>query len=150
MATTRCGNAGNNILDGGAGNDTLRGGLANDLYLFGLGGGQDTLYDYDATPGNIDTLRFGAGIAPADITFARSGSDLVLGINGNTDQVTIQNWGSGNASRIERIEFDDGTMWNAAYLQAQVLTTHPVGTNGNDVLAVWDGESDVALHGMGG
>ena len=123
------GDWGNNILNGGAGNDTLMGGAGNDVYLFNLGGGQDTIWDTDTTPGNTDTIRFGAGILPADITFSRSGGDLVLGINGTADQLRIGYWGYNNAYRIERVEFADGTVWDAAYLQTQVSSLPIAGTN---------------------
>jgi Ca2+-binding RTX toxin-like protein len=128
------GDTGNNTLDGRTGNDTLKGGAGNDIYLFNLGGGQDTISDYDATVGNVDTLRFGAGIAAGDITFSRNVNDLVLGINGTADQVKIQDWGSGDYYHIERVEFADGTSWDAAYLQAQASATPIIGTTGNDIL----------------
>jgi len=141
------GDSGNNTLDGGAGNDTLQGGAGNDTYLFNRGGGQDTISDYDYTAGNIDTVRFGAGIATGNITFNRSGRDLVLSINGTTDQLKIQNWASGDYYRIERVQFADGTLWNAAYLQAHAITKL-TGTSGNDTLS-GDSESDM-LDGRAG
>ncbi|TAF12967.1 MAG: LysM peptidoglycan-binding domain-containing protein, partial [Nostocales cyanobacterium] len=55
---------GNNYLDGGTGNDSLYGGSGNDIYIFKKGDGQDTIYDYDTTSGNTDTIRFGTGINP--------------------------------------------------------------------------------------
>ncbi|PPK76523.1 Ca2+-binding RTX toxin-like protein [Methylobacter tundripaludum] len=128
------GDSGNNTLDGGAGNDTLQGGAGNDTYLFNRGGGRDTISDYDYTAGNIDTVRFGAGIATGNIIFSRSGNDLVLSINGTTDQLKIQNWASGDYYRIERVQFTDGTVWNAAYLQAQFSAIPIIGTTGNDSL----------------
>lgn len=36
----------NDILTGGAGNDTLNGGAGNDTYIYNLGDGQDTIYNY--------------------------------------------------------------------------------------------------------
>jgi len=56
------------------------GGVGNNTYLFNLGGGQDTISDYDPTSGNVDTLRFGAGIKANDIVFTQNRSDLVLSI----------------------------------------------------------------------
>ncbi|MDI1278940.1 calcium-binding protein, partial [Methylobacter sp.] len=117
---TLFGQEGNDTLDGAIGNDSLQGGTGNDTYLFNLGGGQDTIYEADSTAGNVDTVRFGAGIAAGGITFSRSVNDLVLGINGTSDQLRIQSWSSGNAYRIERVEFADGTVWDAAYLQTQI------------------------------
>ncbi len=126
------GGAGDDTLDGGMGSDTLLGGSGNDVYLFDAGGGQDTISDTQGA----NVVRFGAGVLPASITFARSGMDMVLGIAGSTDQVTIQNWGANSASRIERIEFADGTIWDAAWLQAQIPATIS-GTAGDDTQVAW-------------
>ncbi|KJZ37687.1 calcium-binding protein, partial [Pseudomonas fluorescens] len=61
--------AGNDQLEGGTGNDTLNGGTGSDVYLFALGDGQDILNDDTAFySGNVDVLRFGAGISASDIT----------------------------------------------------------------------------------
>ena len=142
------GGTGNDSLDGGAGNDVLRGGGGNDIYLFNLGDGQDTIHDSDTTAGNLDTIRFGAGVSASDITFTRNGNDLLLGINGTSDQLRIQNWGNGDTYRIERMEFADGTTWDVATIRNQIpaVTT---GTNGNDYLQSWTGLNDTLL-GMGG
>ncbi|KLD70010.1 hypothetical protein Y886_42710, partial [Xanthomonas hyacinthi DSM 19077] len=69
-ADTLQGDAGNDHLDGGAGNDVLAGGSGNDVlvggggsdtYRFDLGGGQDTVSNYDSSQGRLDALQFGAG-----------------------------------------------------------------------------------------
>ncbi|MCK9395813.1 MAG: hypothetical protein M0Q44_09510, partial [Methylobacter sp.] len=146
---TLFGQEGNDTLDGGIGNDALQGGAGNDTYLFNQGGGQDTIHDIDSTAGNVDTVRFGAGIAVSDIAFSRSGNDLVLGINGTSDQLIIQSWGSGNAYRIERVEFADGSAWDAAYIQSRISALPIVGTNGNDYLNGWADSNDT-LQSMGG
>ncbi|WP_031435808.1 calcium-binding protein [Methylobacter tundripaludum] len=143
------GDSGNNTLDGGAGTDTLEGGSGNDTYLFNLGSGQDTVYEGDSTSGNVDTVRFGAGIAARDITFSRSGNNLVLSINGTTDQLTVQNWGYGDYYHIERVQFADGTAWDAAYLQAHIPVPTLAGTVGDDTLSLWKSESGT-LQGMEG
>lgn len=111
------GGLGNDTLDGGNGNDTLDGGAGNDVYLFNQGGGQDLLYDGDATAGNSDTIRFGAGVVANDVSFAIQGADLVLSIAGTTDQLILQKWGWGNDYHVERVEFADGSVWDDAYLQ---------------------------------
>jgi Ca2+-binding RTX toxin-like protein len=63
------GNGGNDILAGGTGDDYLQGGYGNDVYQFNLGDGQDVIFDIDYTTGNVDTLRFGAGMAVNDAVF---------------------------------------------------------------------------------
>ncbi|MHB8149271.1 MAG: VCBS domain-containing protein [Desulfobulbia bacterium] len=139
----------NDTLSGGTGNDQLIGGTGNDTYLFNLGDGQDAIIEYDSTAGNLDTLRFGAGIAASDISFSRSGYDLILGINGSSDQVRIVGWGNRDGDRIERVEFADGTAWDAAYIQSQIAAIPNIGTDGDDALYVWSGE-EVILQGLGG
>ena len=148
------GEAGHDVLDGGAGNDYLAGGPGNDTYLFGKGDGQDTIFDEDDTAGNMDTIRFGEGIAPDEIMLSRSGYDLVISINGTDDQLIIQNWGAGEACHIERIEFtpppdseEDGVVWDAEQIRALIPLL--VGTEGDDALFAWEGDAG-PLQGMGG
>ncbi|MEH2503386.1 Ca2+-binding RTX toxin-like protein [Bradyrhizobium sp. AZCC 1578] len=79
------GQAGEDTLTGGLGNYTLQGGLGSDTYVFNLGDGQDTILDYGAGSGEINTLQFGSAIAPAQVSVKQSGSgDLVLSITGTT------------------------------------------------------------------
>ena len=133
------GNAGNDILDGGTGDDYLVGGTGNDSYIFNRGNGQETIFDDDSTAGNTDTIRFGSGILPSDITFTRSGYDLILGVKNTSDQLTIHGWGVMQAYRIERIEFADGTVWDAAQIQTRIPVI--VGTANDDTLFAWEGDA---------
>lgn len=95
---------GDDTFDGGAGNDTVAGFDGNDVYWFDTGFGQDTLIDTDATGGNQDIVRFGAGITPASVTVSSSGMNLVLARS--VDTVTVQNWFASDADKIERVEFN--------------------------------------------
>lgn len=139
------GGLGNDTLDGGAGNDVLVGnlmdnygsgyGAGNDTYLFGIGDGQDVIHDFDTTGGNLDKIVFKAGVLPADVQAIRSGLHLVLKINGTTDQVTVNNFFSGDGAAgwaIEEVRFTDAssTVWTLNDLKASVL----VGGSGNDTL----------------
>lgn len=150
---TLIGEAGDDTLSGGTGNDLLQGGGGNDTYLFTRGDGQDTLTETAGT----DTLRFGAGVLPADITFTRSGMDMVLGITGPStgsgqapDQITIQNWGANNASRIERVEFADDAsiVWDLSYLRAQISNVI-TGTPDGDSQTAWFDQNTV-MQGLAG
>lgn len=98
-ADTLQGGNGNDTLDGGAGNDILAGGVydtwngnytgsGSDSYLFGRGDGQDTVWDNDATAGNLDAIILKAGVAPAEVLLTRAaGSNhLVLSISGTSDK----------------------------------------------------------------
>src|SRR5207244_119709 len=103
------GGPGDDLLGGGPGDDTLIGGAGNDTYLFGRGSGHDTIVEDDATAGNVDTVQFSADVAPSDVAVTGSGDDLVLSINGSTDQLTVQAFFLDAAHQIEQVSFDDGT-----------------------------------------
>ncbi|MGP1677854.1 MAG: putative Ig domain-containing protein, partial [Burkholderiales bacterium] len=118
LANTLTGNSGDNLLSGGAGND---------VYVFNAGFGLDTVVDSDASAGNVDIIRFGSGIAPAEVTAARDGQDLML--TRGSDSVTVQNWYASDADKVEQVEFADSTMWNAAQLRA-MTNLAPVVANG--------------------
>jgi len=144
-----------NTYEGGVGNDTLNGTSRADLYLFNLGDGADTVIEpgaiYGQPAAQVDVLRFGADIAPADLTVSRSGADLVLSHVNGTDRVTFKNWfnnsGGSTNFQVERVEFADGTLWTNAELSVRGLQV--VGTDGADTLTSLSGYSNV-LNGLGG
>jgi Ca2+-binding RTX toxin-like protein len=105
------GGAGNDGLDGGLGNDTLVGGLGNDTlvgdkgndtYLFARGDGQDTLVDKDSTWFNSDLLKI-ANAKSNQLWFTRTGNNLNIAIIGTTDKVSILDWYTSSANRLEKI-----------------------------------------------
>lgn len=145
---TLSGGAGNDLLDGGLGNDALQGGSGNDVYRFNLGGGQDTIFD-DASTLAGDSLVLGVGINPADVVLTRSDYDLVLTINGSSDQLTLQNFGGGRTYQIEQIQFSDGTVWQLTDLYAQLAKLPIVGTKGEDTLFAW-ADAPNTLQGLDG
>lgn len=138
------GSGGNDRLEGGRGKDYLQGDSGNDTYIFNLGDGQDTLYNFDSDEyyngvTSIDKLIFGAGITAADITFFNVGNsteDLVIGIKGTTDSITVQYYfNSSMAYELDAIEFADGTVWDKAAISVLARVNMRVqGTVGGDVL----------------
>lgn len=138
------GGNGADLLDGGFGNDNLEGGIGNDNYVFGTGYGQDSIYDYDSTAGNIDTLTL--DVLPSDITLQRTGNDLVLTLANAVDQVTVRDFFAGANYRVEQIKFVDGTIWTYADVYQQPLQI--IGTEGNDTLYGIGGTD--TLSGMAG
>src|SRR5213592_1482468 len=120
------GGAGNDTLDGGTGNDFLNGSSGDDVYLGGSG--QDSVFDFS---GN-DELRLAAGIAPEQVERIRpdGSDDLLLHVLGSSDEVRIANWFSAPSFQLERVVFDDGTVWDAA----TAGSLRRLGTEGNDVL----------------
>lgn len=135
---TLAGLAGNDIYVGGLGNDTLNDNstTSNDVYRFGRGDGQDTLTD---AGGSADRIEIGAGVSSSQLTQTRSGNNLVLGISGTTDTLTIVNWYASTANRIEEIRLTDGgTVTPAA---AGGLTTVKFGADAPTRTLAWRGVS---------
>jgi Ca2+-binding RTX toxin-like protein len=106
-----------NVLEGGRGTDLLRGGAGSDTYRYQLGDGADTIVETGAS--GVDRIVLGAGIGTGDVAVVRQGQNLVLQFSTPGDQITIGNWWSGGAaSAIERLEFDGGTVWDSAAIEA--------------------------------
>ena len=117
---------GDDVLNGGLGDDMLDGGNGDDTYIFNLGDGNDVIKD---SRGN-DTLRFGAGITADNITIEANATDMFIRFESG-EVLTIDNWYSGNSSRIENIVFDDGSSLDTAQIIAQMDIT---GSDGDDVI----------------
>jgi trimeric autotransporter adhesin len=135
---------------GGKGNDAITGAYVNNTYVFNAGDGQDTIVNYNGgAAGCTDVLRFGAGIAPADVRVQRVGLDMVFSLAGSSDQITVKNWFSEalGYSQIEQVRFADGTVWTSSALTTQALEVF--GTSGADALTGVNAFVDV-LHGGAG
>src|SRR3989344_4373374 len=142
------GDAGNDTLDGGTGNDASWDGIGNDTYVFNLGDGQDILTDNDATVGNTDTIRLGAGIPASMLGFNGVNHDLVINYSA-TDTITIKNWFLSNDSktyRVEQIVFADDTTQNIGY-RTDIVNTY-TGTESSDT--VYGGSESDVFYGLGG
>ena len=135
---TLAGLVGNDIYVGGLGNDTLNDNstTSNDVYRFGRGDGQDTLTD---AGGSADRIEIGAGVSSSQLTQTRSGNNLVLGISGTTDTLTIVNWYASAANRIEEILLADGGTVTPA--SAGGLTTVKFGAPAPARTLAWRGAS---------
>ncbi|HMP56657.1 MAG TPA: calcium-binding protein, partial [Novosphingobium sp.] len=125
---------GNDVLDGDRGNDLLQGHSGADTYVFARGDGQDTIADIEAVAsGVVDRIRFGPGIAPADLRIVSVGpADLVIAIAGGNDRITIRDMfvQQGINSRIELFEFANGATWTLAEIVAFAAT----GSQGDDII----------------
>ncbi len=129
---------GDDTLEGGLGNDTLYGDIGSDTYIFNLGDGQDTIHDKGALgiDNDIDVIQFGQGIAPDDVTVTSLGVDIILSINGTTDQLTLahqQDTSSASISkvRIEEVRFENGVIWTEPEIID--LITDNVDISGDDL-----------------
>lgn len=107
----------NDTLDGGAGDDRLEGGVYNDTYIWTRGYGNDTIWDQThhalLRPG-FDTVEL-RGIALNDVTFSRSGTDLMLTIKDTGEVLTLEgqynrSGPNGQPNAVERFVFADRTV----------------------------------------
>ncbi|WP_332853587.1 calcium-binding protein [Duganella sp. S19_KUP01_CR8] len=150
------GDDGADLLAGGAGDDTLDGGAGRDTYLVERDGGNDVIVRDSGDSDGVDTLRFGAGIASGEIVVSadadygdiESENNIYLSLGGGAGRVTLQHWlTNGAGSRVERVEFADGTVWDAAQLLAKAFAAAG-GTDGDDTLRGSDGAD--TLRGLAG
>lgn len=137
---TIVGAEGNDLIDGNDGNDFLQGGVGNDTYKFGCGYGYDYVFEYDTTPGNVDTIQLAPDISETDITLTRDAYFLYLTIDNTGEILSIDEsqagWG------IERITFGNGTMWDSTAISEHLSSTI-FGTEGNDVLSGTNGKDKI-------
>ena len=71
---------GHDIIVGGRGNDYLEGGAGDDTYIYNVGDGLDTIFDYQnsSVESRNDKIKFGENISFEDLTFRREGNNLVI------------------------------------------------------------------------
>jgi Ca2+-binding RTX toxin-like protein len=126
---TLFGRDGNDTLAGGKGNDSLLGSDGSDTYIFNLGDGVDTIYEYYGFM-YTDVLKFGANIDANDITAARVGNNLELKHANGTDKVIVDSWFqmSNGGFQLDRVEFADGTQWLAADIGQMLANSPPTGS----------------------
>ncbi|HWQ37442.1 MAG TPA: putative Ig domain-containing protein [Burkholderiales bacterium] len=109
------GGAGNDSLAGGPGEDVLIGGAGDDTYHFGTGTVADTVV---SEHGGFDVVRVADGFSAADITLARNGDDLTIGLNGGADRMTLSDWFT-SPERVRRIVFGDTSALDEAAISAR-------------------------------
>ena len=136
------GDDGNDELEGGAGNDQMYGGAGDDYYDFERGGGNDIVSD---SGGSTDSIYL-SGVLATDIKVTRDQHDLTLTINDTGDSITVAGWFDNSSAKIEQVELDDGTTWDAAMMES-TITAAP-GTGGSDFL--YAGNNGDTLDGGAG
>lgn len=170
------GGRGDDLIEGGAGNDLMEGSVGwvypppstshydqgppyqttsgTDTYVFNVGFGQDTIREdedfldshiYSESPSKADTLRFGAGFLSSDMVVSLVDSTH-LKISSGTDSVLFNVRPSG--AGIERIEFADGTQWDALQLLQSLSGVVLTGTASADALTGQGGND--TLNGLAG
>ena len=125
------------------GTDTLDGGAGADTVQFSLGDGADTI-----TAAGDDTLLFGEGITPEMVEFTKgSSTTMVLRIAGTADQITFNQWSSGDTYKPGTIRFADGTVWALADIKARPVVI--TGTEAANSLSGLAGSVNL-ISGLGG
>lgn len=129
--------AGSDLVDtlaGGTGDDLLAGGFGANVYVYESGGGRDVIAaegEFGSGTGNLHgELRLGAGILPADVTLTDLNDSLLIRIGAGGDEILAANasiYSGAGIYAISKIVFDDGTVWNEAYLTANAVQTGPYG-----------------------
>lgn len=125
---------GSDIINGLAGNDILTGGSGADTYLFSLNQGNDVIIEEGYT-GDIDQITFGVGIAASNIVVSNSNAaqgDLILSFNNGTGSITLQNQLAGSGAGVEKLVFNNGTIWGLADLLAAYYA--PMSNSGNNII----------------
>ena len=70
------------VIKGGRGNDILNTGPdGDDVFVYTLGDGNDTINTWSHQSGGYDKLMFGEGIIPENVSFEKSGNDMLVHIN---------------------------------------------------------------------
>jgi Ca2+-binding RTX toxin-like protein len=159
------GTTSDDIIVGGKGDDILSGGAGDDTYIYARGDGNDTIIE--GTSGNfttIDTLIL-QGISPADVSLVRTDdaeNDVTLVFAESTSgagdggSILLKNELDDFFSQgVERIAFDDGTIWTQADLRARLLIQATASTDGsiigfNVADTIVAGLGDRYLEGRGG
>jgi Ca2+-binding RTX toxin-like protein len=139
------GGEGDDTLAGGPGdNDSLAGDEGADTYIYAAGDGRDDIFERDGTPGEVDRVLL-QGIEAADVRVTRDPWNYFLVMAGG-DRLSLGNMPLESAAVLERIEFEDGTVWTPADLAARVELLPA--TEGDDVL--WGTAANDTISGLGG
>lgn len=146
---TLTGGAGLDTLSGGTGADLLAGGEGDDTYLVSLDSGYDDVSESAGT----DRLSLGTGIVASDVGLFRDGLHLVVTVKQTVAQTRVMHHFSSSASALDRIDFADGTVWNAATILSRTIggsANAMTGTPVNDSHVVDNADDSIAEPAGGG
>ncbi|SHI32210.1 Hemolysin-type calcium-binding repeat-containing protein, partial [Clostridium cavendishii DSM 21758] len=140
------GGDGDDVLDGGSGNDYLEGKAGNDIYVYKKGYGTDTINNYDPSYStSVDILRM-EDIKSIEVNFKASIDDLIIEMKDGSGNVTIKNFYSSDAYKIDRIEFSDGIKYEIKDLMNMIFKVE--GTNENEI--IYGSNRSDKIEGNGG
>ena len=117
---------GNDTIVGGIGNDILNGGNGDDTYIYNLGDGFDTISE----SGGNDKIVFGEGISQEDLSFEKIGNNLKISINSDEIKgIQINDHFRYDSSKVETIEFHDGSTLNISNADQLIQAMNSFGAN---------------------
>ncbi len=115
--------SGSNRLDGRGGNDILIG-VGDNTFVFGRNYQHDTVQTgtqmYAGT--SVDKVEFLPDIAPTDLAFENHVNDLVIKVNGTTDDLTVKSYFASPSGTVDQFLFADGTEWGFNDIESRVHT----------------------------
>ena len=140
------GRSGNDTLDGGSGDDLLIAGSGSTTVVFGRGYDADTLVvERNGTASADNVVSFGGGISASDLSFTRSGDDLVVSILGTADHLTIVGQLAQASERgVDLFVFADGSTMSAFTAKSLALRAE-----GATTLFYQPGDGDVVVSDLG-
>lgn len=137
------GNEGADRLGTDAGDDRLAGGNGHDVYAIERGFGRDTIFVPYGNDDLRDVVEFAVDIATADVTYTVSADDLVVGIVGSEDRLTIEDFFAEVGNKVD-FRFADGTLITREQLFGLLGVGAPIGgTDGDDLLRGTEGNDNL-------
>ena len=101
------GGVGNDEITGGKNSDILEGGVGDDIYHINTGDGSDLIFENSDS--GIDKIKFGTDINKDGIIIKQNGNDLIINFSNQEGSLTIINQFENSESKIEKLEFADGS-----------------------------------------
>lgn len=100
------------IFQSSAGDDYIAGYSGADTYCWGIGSGNDVIFDQLANLNNgsgADQIIFEGTLLPSDLAFSQNGDDLIIQSLSSSDSITVQKFFSLSYYRVEDFVFSNGT-----------------------------------------
>ena len=101
------GGVGNDEITGGKNSDILEGSVGDDIYHYNIGDGSDLIFENSNS--GVDKIKFGNDIDKDNINIKQNGNDLIINFNNSEGSLTIINQFENSESKIEKLEFADGS-----------------------------------------
>lgn len=97
------------VLIGGLGNDSLSGRAGSDIYIFNSGDGRDII-DEHGLESDADQLLLRVTQQLPEIWLFKKDANLVLSLQGGTEQVLIKDWFTNPLNQLESFQLANGTV----------------------------------------